>query len=105
MRVTLVDNLVLPEERDLDLLDVHPHLGLLSLAAVAGGAGHQVRIYDPKRLVRSGELPYDETLYERVAEALLAGDPAAIGFTTLGCSFLFVVGVAREIERRSPDLP
>lgn len=105
MRVTLVDNLVLPEERDLGLLDVHPHLGLLSLAAVAGTAGHEVRIYDPKRLVRSGELPYDGTLYERVAAALLADDPAAIGFTTLGCSFLFVVGVARAIERRAPDLP
>jgi radical SAM superfamily enzyme YgiQ (UPF0313 family) len=105
MRVTLVDNLVLPEERDLNLLDVHPHLGLLSLAAVAGIAGHEVRIYDPKRLVRSGELPYDGTLYERVAAALLADDPAAIGFTTLGCSFLFVVGVARAIERRAPDLP
>lgn len=105
MRVTLVDNLVLPEERDLGLLDVHPHLGLLSLAAVAGGAGHDVRVYDPKRLVRSGELPYDGTLYERVAAALLADDPAAIGFTTLGCGFLFVVGVARAIERQAPDLP
>jgi radical SAM superfamily enzyme YgiQ (UPF0313 family) len=105
MRVTLVDNLVLPEERDLDLLDVHPHLGLLSLAAAARSAGHEVRIYDPKRLVRSGELPYDGTLYERVAAALLADDPAAIGFTTLGCSFLFVVGVARAIERSAPGLP
>lgn len=105
MRVTLVDNLVLPEERNFELLDVHPHLGLLSLAAVAGSAGHQVRIYDPKRLVRSGELPYDGTLYERVAVALLAGNPDAIGFTTLGCSFLFVAGVGREIERRAPSLP
>jgi len=105
MRVTLVDNLVLPEERDLSMLDVHPHLGLLSLAAAAGGAGHQVRIYDPKRLVRSGELPYDETLYERVAAALLADGPDAIGFTTLGCSFLFVAGVGRVIERYAPGLP
>ena len=105
MRVTLVDNLVLPEERDLRLLDIHPHLGLLSLAAAAGAAGHEVSIFDPKRLVRAGELPYDETLYERVAERLLRDDPAAIGFTTLGCSFLFAVGVGREIERRAPDLP
>jgi len=32
MKVLLVDNLVMPEEASLDLLDVHPHLGLLSLA-------------------------------------------------------------------------
>jgi hypothetical protein len=35
MKVLLVDNLVMPEEGSLSLLDVHPHLGLLSLAAVA----------------------------------------------------------------------
>lgn len=105
MRLTLVDNLVLPEQRDLHLLDTHPHLGLLSLAAVARADGHQTTIFDPKRLVRSGELAYDETLYERVADALLAGAPDAIGFTTLGCSFLFVLGVGRELERRAAELP
>ncbi|MGH9228111.1 MAG: RiPP biosynthesis radical SAM protein ApyD [Acidimicrobiales bacterium] len=105
MRVTLVDNLVLPEQRNLDLLDVHPHLGLLSLAAVAIAEGHQLSIYDPKRRIRSGALPYDETLYERVADELLQGSPEAVGFTTLGCSFLFALGVARFLELRAPDLP
>ena len=105
MRLTLVDNLVLPEVRDLHLLDTHPHLGLLSLAAAATAAGHQVDIYDPKRLIRAGKLPYDQTLYERVADALLREGPDAVGFTTLGCSFLFVVGVGRALERRAPDLP
>lgn len=105
MRVTLVDNLVLPAERNLHLLDVHPHLGLLSLAAAASPEGHDVSIYDPKRRVRDGDLPYDQTLYERVAAELLAGSPEAIGFTTLGCSFLFALGVGRELERRQPDLP
>lgn len=105
MRVTLVDNLVLPEERRLDLLDVHPHLGLLSLAAAATAEGHDVSIYDPKRRIRTGALPYDGTLYERVAGELLQGEPDAVGFTTLGCSFLFALGVARELERRVPDLP
>src|SRR5690348_5398801 len=105
MRVTLVDNLVLPEQRELRLLDIHPHLGLLSLAAVATRAGHEVSIYDPKRRIRSGELPYDETLYERVADELLRERPEAIGFTTLGCGFLFVLGVGRALERRAPELP
>jgi radical SAM superfamily enzyme YgiQ (UPF0313 family) len=105
MKVLLVDNLVMPEEGSLALLDVHPHLGLLSLAAVAEADGHTVQIYDPKRLIRWGKLPYDSTLYERAARDLLAERPQAIGFTALGCSFLFALNVAALIKRREPDLP
>jgi len=105
MKVLLVDNLVMPEEGSLALLDVHPHLGLLSIAAVAEADGHTVQIYDPKRLIRWGKLPYDSTLYERAALDLLAERPQAIGFTTLGCSFLFALNVAALIKRREPDLP
>jgi Fe-S oxidoreductase len=105
MKVLLVDNLVMPEEGSLALLDVHPHLGLLSLAAVAEADGHTVQIYDPKRLIRWGKLPYDSTLYERAAVDLLAERPQAVGFTALGCSFLFALNVAALIKRREPDLP
>ena len=105
MKVLLVDNLVMPEDGSLALLDVHPHLGLLSLAAVAEGDGHTVRIYDPKRLIRSGQLAYDATLYERAATALLAERPEVVGFTALGCSFLFALNVAALLKRREPDLP
>jgi radical SAM superfamily enzyme YgiQ (UPF0313 family) len=105
VRVTLVDNLVFPDPTQLASLDVHPHLGLLSLAAVGGAAGHTVSIWDPKRLVRNGELAYDQSLYASSAEALLAGQPDAVGFTTLGCSFLYTLGVARQLKRRRPELP
>jgi radical SAM superfamily enzyme YgiQ (UPF0313 family) len=105
MRLTLVDNLVLPDPTQLDTLDVHPHLGLLSVAAVATAHGHPTTIWDPKRLVRSGELPYDSSLYERSAAMLLGTDPDAIGLTTLGCSFLYTLGVARALKRHRPDLP
>ena len=71
MKVLLVDNLVMPDDGSLDLLDVHPHLGLLALAAVAEADGHSVKIYDPKRLIKFGRLAYDETLYERAAQELL----------------------------------
>jgi radical SAM superfamily enzyme YgiQ (UPF0313 family) len=101
----LVDNLVMPEEGSLTLLDVHPHLGLLSLAAVATADGHAVRIYDPKRLLKSGALPYDSTLYERAAKDLMAEGPDAVGFTALGCSFLFALNVAKLIKRSEPELP
>jgi radical SAM superfamily enzyme YgiQ (UPF0313 family) len=105
MKVLLVDNLVMPEEGSLAFLDVHPHLGLLALAAVAGAAGHTVQIYDPKRLIRSGHLPYDSTLYDRVAADLLSKCPQVVGFTTLGCSFLLAVNVAAILKRHEPDLP
>lgn len=105
MKLLLVDNLVLPEEGVLQHLDVHPHLGLLSLAAVAETHGHSTKIYDPKRLIKTGILPYDETLYDRVAKDLLAESPQAIGFTTLGCSFVFAVNVAALIKRDEPEMP
>jgi radical SAM superfamily enzyme YgiQ (UPF0313 family) len=105
MKVTLVDNLVMPDEGSLDMLDVHPHLGLLSLAAVAEAEGHAVEIYDPKRLIKWGALAYDSTLYERAALDLLAARPDAVGFTTLGCSFLFASNVAALLKRREPELP
>src|SRR5438094_1838271 len=105
MKVLLVDNLVMPAEGSLALLDVHPHLGLLALAAAAEAAGHVVQIYDPKRFIRSGQLTYDSTLYERVAAELLLRQPQVVGFTTLGCSFLFALNVAGILKRHEPDLP
>ncbi|MFC5742365.1 B12-binding domain-containing radical SAM protein [Dyella tabacisoli] len=105
MQLTLVDNLVMPEEGDLSLLDVHPHLGLLALAAAAEAHGHSVRIYDPKWLLRCGTLRYDDTLYERAAAAILSQRPEAVGFTSLGCSFLFAINVAALLRQQEPELP
>jgi radical SAM superfamily enzyme YgiQ (UPF0313 family) len=105
MKLLLVDNLILPEKGSLASMDVHPHLGLLALAAAAEMHGHQASIYDPKRLIRDGHLRYDDTVYEHAAHEMLAAAPDAIGFTTLGCSFLFALNVAACIKRREPDLP
>ena len=105
MRVVLVDNLVMPEEGSLAFLDVHPHLGLLALAAVAEPHGHKVQIVDPKRLIRSGEFSYDSSLYARAADELLSRRPDVVGFTALGCSFLFALNVAALLKVREPELP
>ena len=105
MFLALVDNLILPSTHDFSLLDVHPHLGLISLATVLEKAGHCVRIYDPKREVRFGHLPYDEGLYSSFADKLLRERPDAVGFTTLGCSFIFAVNVAKWLKFREPDIP
>lgn len=105
MKVVLVDNLVMPEDGSLELLDVHPHLGLLSLAAVAEADGHTVQITDPKRLISSGQLAYDSQLYVRAAAELLSQQPDVVGFTALGCSFLFALNVAALLKTREPELP
>jgi radical SAM superfamily enzyme YgiQ (UPF0313 family) len=105
MKVLLVDNFIMPEEGSFALLDVHPHLGLLALAASIEQSGHTVEIVDPKRLVKSGWLAFDATLYERAAGDMLACRPDVVGFTTLGCSFLFACNVAAILKRRAPALP
>lgn len=105
MKVVLVDNLILPEVGSVAKMDVHPHLGLLALAAAAERDGHDAHIIDPKRSVRDGTLAYDGNLYARTADIILAVQPDTIGFTALGCSFLFVVNVAALIRLRAPQLP
>ncbi|HEV3088560.1 MAG TPA: radical SAM protein [Candidatus Elarobacter sp.] len=105
MNVLLVDNLVMPEDGSLAMLDVHPHLGLLALAAAIEPDGHRVRIYDPKRALQAGTLPYDEALYEHITNELLRSNPDVVGFTTLGCSFIVALNVAAMLKRRRPELP
>lgn len=105
MRLVLVDNLVMPETNNLELLDVHPHIGLISLAAIARRDGHEVKIYDPKWKIHAGQLAYDHTLYQQVALDLLEERPSAIGFTTLGCSIVFALKVAEKVKAYEPDIP
>ena len=105
VRLILVDNFVMPGSFEPTLFDVHPHLGLTSLAAVAARDNHTVAIYDPKREIRFGRHPYDETFYHRATADILRLEPEAVGFTTLGCSFIFAVNVAALIKQREPDLP
>ncbi len=105
MKVTLVDNLVFPVGGRLTDFDVHPNLGLASLASVMQLAGHDVRIVDPKREVRDQRLGLTGDLYADAADALIADRPDAIGFTTLGCSFIFTARVAARIKEVAPELP
>lgn len=105
MRLLLVDNLLVPDQGAIAGLDLHPHLGLLSLVAVAAAGGHDAAIWDPKLALSRGELEYDARVYDRAARALLEQEPDAIGFTTLGCTFIFALQTARRLERMKPALP
>ena len=105
MNIVLVDNLILPEAGSLAAMDVHPHLGLLALAAAAHREEHAIEIVDPKRLVRDGALPYAAGLYARMADHILARRPDVVGFTALGCSLLFAVRVAALLKAATPAMP
>ena len=101
MKIILIDNLLLPVLGDMRFLDIHPHLGLLSLGTVARRHGHEAVLYDPKRDIRSGRLAYDETVYDRVVDQVLSAEPDVVGLTTLGASLLFATQVARHIKHKS----
>jgi radical SAM superfamily enzyme YgiQ (UPF0313 family) len=105
MKLVLVDNLILPEPGDVANIDTHPHLGLLSLAAIARLSGHSAVIFDPKLAIKRQQLRYDETLYTESAKAINAMQPDVVGFTSMGCSFIYTAKVAEELAKLQPDLP
>jgi len=105
MRVVLADNLLLDQRDGEYRFDLQPHLGLISLIAVAEQAGHDCTLYDPKLGLARGELPIDRSLYRRMADEILATDPDVVGFTSLGCNFICTLKVASHIRRRAPEVP
>ncbi len=104
MRLILVDNLLLEEGRA-DNLYLQPHLGLISLVAVARGAGHTATLYDPKLELARGRLRLGASLYRDTANRLLGEEPDAVGFTSLGCNFICTLKIAQYLKVRKPRLP
>jgi len=105
MRVAFVDNLLLEQRPDGYHFDLQPHLGLISLLAVLQQGGHHGTLIDPKLEVSSGRLPMDGSLYENIAELVLASRPDVVGMTSLGCNFMATAKIAAHLKRRSPELP
>jgi radical SAM superfamily enzyme YgiQ (UPF0313 family) len=105
MRFVLVDNLIYEGPHTAPKFDLQPHLGLLSLAAVARANGHEPEIYDPKLDLLNGRLQFDPSLYQKLALRILERRPDVVGFTALGCNFNCVVKVADHIKQLVPDLP
>lgn len=105
MRLLLVDNLLFEGDSSNPVFDLQPHLGLLSLAAVAQGGGIEVEILDPKLLLVRGALTWGATLYQDLAGLILDRRPDIVGFTALGCNFHCVVQVAMAVHGRRPKLP
>lgn len=105
MRIALVDNLLLEWKSGKYIFDLQPHLGLISLIALAEKANHEVVLVDPKLAVARGDLPLDENLYKALASHLAELRCDVVGFTTLGCNFICTLKIAEHFKRASPSVP
>lgn len=105
MHILFVDNLLFEGEPSQPVFDLQPHLGLLSLVAVARRGGAEAEVFDPKLALVRGTLQWGASLYEDAARLILDRRPDVVGFTALGCNFHCVVQIATAIHRRRPTLP
>ncbi|MEI4486949.1 radical SAM protein [Frigidibacter sp. MR17.14] len=105
MKLLLVDNLLFEGDPDTPAFDPQPHLGLMSLVAVAHGAGHHASILNPRQLLLDGKLKLGPSLYATLAQIISDAEADAVGFTALGCNIHCVVQTAQALRRISPDRP
>jgi radical SAM superfamily enzyme YgiQ (UPF0313 family) len=105
MRVVFVDNLLLEHRGGgIHHVALQPHLGLISLRAVAEAAGHQGLLYDPKLALARAELRLDPSLYREAARHILDLEPDVVGLTSLGCNFICTLKIATHLKGARPDL-
>jgi radical SAM superfamily enzyme YgiQ (UPF0313 family) len=105
VRIVFVDNLLLEHGAWTYNFDLQPHLGLISLIAVAEREGHEGVLFDPKLSVWRGDLPLDASLYREMAHAIMRSRPDIVGFTSLGCNFICTLKVAAYLKDINRDLP
>jgi radical SAM superfamily enzyme YgiQ (UPF0313 family) len=105
MKVVLVDNVLMERTARGLRFDLQPHLGLISLVATLTALGHRAELYDPKIGLHSGDLTLGPHFYEAAAERILARAPDVVGFTSLGCNFIFTLKIAAAVRRRRPSVP
>jgi len=99
-KLVFVDNLLLDERGQVEGAELRPHLGLLSLIATVKSAGYQADIFDPKSKVLSGEVLLDASIYSSSADLILKQKPSIVGFTSLGCSFLYVIRTSEMLRKK-----
>jgi radical SAM superfamily enzyme YgiQ (UPF0313 family) len=105
MRILLADNLLLEHGGWSHHFDLQPHLGLISLIAVAEAAGHEGILFDPKLSLARHELELGRSLYRDLAVAMLGHKPDVVGLTSLGCNFICTLKVAAYIKELAPQIP
>jgi len=81
-----------------------PPLGLINLATGLGLAGHRPTIHDAVLELREGTLPMGPGLYQACAERILDASPGLVAFSAQCTTYPAMIGVARELKRRDPDV-
>jgi radical SAM superfamily enzyme YgiQ (UPF0313 family) len=106
MKVVFVDNFFYLRRADRLLVEISPHLGLMSLAALLEEASHDVAILDPKQVFADGawQVP-GPAFYLDWADGILALKPDIVGFTALGRTLPHAIAAASAIKARRPGLP
>jgi len=106
MKILLVDNFWCRRVGSGLQVDISPHLGLMSLAAVLEAGGHEAAILDPKLLFRAGRFASAGADFRQAwADACEHSGADIVGFTAYGRTLPPVLDVARELRRRRPQLP
>ena len=103
MKIVFVQNFLLDSTGLASDDNFYPHLGLISLIAEIEKSQHVPLLYDPMLQLHRGHLVLDGSIYNDMAVQLLASEPAAVGFTALGCNFMAVVKIARRIKQLRPE--
>ncbi len=105
-KILFIDNLFYNVSKRQNVVQIVPHLGLLSLSAVLENAGYIAEIFDPKIYFAKGRWSLPEySFYKSCTEHVLSKKPDIIGFTTLGRSFPFVIKVSQLIRSKSSSIP
>jgi radical SAM superfamily enzyme YgiQ (UPF0313 family) len=104
MKIVFVDNFYFMRAGERIHVEISPHLGLMTLAAILESAGHEVEIFDPKLLFEEGRwsIP-DDAFFDAWAERVTASGAQIVGFTALGRTLTYAVSAARRVRERLPQ--
>lgn len=82
-----------------------PPLGLLSLGASLGKAGHEVSVVDLVLAIREKNLPLDSDIYRHAVAVILREEPQLVGFSVQCTTFPGVVRICQLLKSSRPTLP
>ncbi|EPR41626.1 cobalamin B12-binding domain protein [Desulfovibrio sp. X2] len=82
-----------------------PPLGIINLATVLRGRGHEAAVLDFVLDIRRGRLAPGPDMYRDCARSILDTEPDAAAFSAQCATYPALVRIARELKRLRPSLP